>query len=226
MIRRLRLELPPELATEQRDVRLLAVSDERDASLERADNRAQLGRLDAVVGCGDLEPDYLGFLADAFHVPLMYVRGNHDRGGAWEAGHRHVPAPLDGRIEVIAGLAAVGLSWPGPARGRAERTDLGAWRQALSLALRARLGRTRPPIILSHVPPLGLGDVAGDPYHTGFRAYDWLCRRMRPLLWLHGHTPTAASAHWHTTLGRTTLVNVTGAVLIDLQPNTDSVALS
>lgn len=195
---------------------MLAVSDERDASLEHQVNRDRLGRIEAVLACGDLEPDYMAFLADAFQAPLLLVRGNHDRGGAWEEGHGRVPVPIDGRIERIAGLSVLGLSWPGPARGRAQRTDLGAWRQVAFAYLRAMLARPRPQLLLSHVPPAGHGDVAGDPYHTGFVAYRWLCRRLQPLLWLHGHTPTAAVPHWRGELGGTTLVNVTGAVLIEL----------
>jgi uncharacterized protein len=221
MIRRLKLAMPARAEAAPR-VRLLAVSDERSAALEHAPNREQLGRVDAVVGCGDLEPDYLGFLADAFRAPVLLVRGNHDRGAAWDVGHRHIPTPLDGRVERVGGLVVAGLSWPGPARGRAERTDLGAWRQVLGLALRALLG-SRPQILLSHVPPLGHGDDVRDPYHTGFAAYRWLCRWLRPLLWLHGHTPTAAGPHWRATLGPTTLVNVTGAVLIELSAAGDNI---
>jgi uncharacterized protein len=217
MIRRLRVNLPPGRPAGQPSlVRLLAVSDEHDPALDEAGNRQALGKVDAVLGCGDLEPDRLGFLADAFHAPLLLVRGNHDRGGAWEAGERHVPVELDGRVEVIAGLPVTGLSWPGPAQGRPVRTEAGAWRQALAALLRARFRGPRPEIILSHVPPLGHGDVVGDPFHTGFRAYHWLCRRLQPALWLHGHTPTAAGPAWRTSLGRTTLVNVTGAVLVEL----------
>jgi uncharacterized protein len=225
MIRRLRVDLPVGRSVDQPSiVRLLAVSDERDPALEQAANRELLGRVDAIMGCGDLEPDYLGFLADAFHAPLLYVRGNHDRGGAWEVGDRHVPVELDGRIEDVGGLATAGLSWPGPARGRAVRTELGAWQQAVGVMLRARFRGPRPAILLSHVPPLGHGDVVGDPYHTGFRAYHWLCRRLRPTLWLHGHTPTAAGPEWRSSLGPTTLVNVTGAVLVELgQPGLPSV---
>ena len=65
-----------------------------DPALEHAINREALGRLDAIVGCGDLEPTYLGFLGDAFGVPVAYVRGNHDRGGHWsETVSQGVDAP-------------------------------------------------------------------------------------------------------------------------------------
>jgi hypothetical protein len=39
-----------------------------------------IGRLDAIVGCGDLEPRTVS--RDAFGCPV-FVRGNHDRGGHW-----------------------------------------------------------------------------------------------------------------------------------------------
>jgi uncharacterized protein len=220
MIRRLKLTAPRGvLAVRPGEVvRLLAVSDERVPSFDHQVNRDRLGRVDAIVACGDLEPDYLAFLADAFQAPLLLVRGNHDRGGAWEAGHGRIPTAIDGRVETIGGLRALGLSWPGPARGRAARTDLGAWRQVLWAYLISLVSRPRPQLVLSHVPPAEHGDVPEDPYHSGFSAYRWLCRRLQPLLWLHGHTPTAAAADWRERLGRTTLINVTGAVLIELRP--------
>jgi uncharacterized protein len=201
---------------EQPLARLLAVSDERVVSLEHSRNRQQVGRLDAVVACGDLEPDYLSFLGDAFHAPLLLVRGNHDRGAAWVAGREHIPTPLDGRIEMVGGLAVIGLSWPGPAQGRPPRSEWAAWRQALAAYGRVMWRRQRPQIVLSHAPPLGYGDVPSDPYHAGFAAYRWLCRQLRPALWLHGHTPVAAEPDWRTELGPTILLNVTGAVLIEL----------
>jgi hypothetical protein len=219
VIRRLRLELPGRAPRPAKQtVRLLAVADEHDPALDHAANRQALGRLDGVLGCGDLEPDYLSFLADAFHAPLALVRGNHDRGANWEATRQRIAAPLDGRVETIAGLDVIGLSWPGRGRGRAARSELAAWRQAIGAYLRALLRGRQQRIVISHVPPLGHGDVASDPYHTGFAAYDWLRRRLRPPLWLHGHTPTAAGEHWRLQRDSTTLINVTGAVLIELAP--------
>ncbi|MBA3586429.1 MAG: hypothetical protein H0W41_02185, partial [Chloroflexi bacterium] len=66
-----------------RPLRLLAVSDEPDPSLDSAITRQRIGPVDLIVGAGDLEPDYLSFVADAFHAPLRYIRGNHDVGPAW-----------------------------------------------------------------------------------------------------------------------------------------------
>ena len=83
-----------------------------------------------------------------------------------------------------------------------------------------RLGHLEPLIVLSHVPPLGVGDVLTDAYHRGFKGYRWLLERLEPTLWLHGHTPLAATSEWKLLTGGTTVVNVTGAVVIDLLPPT------
>jgi hypothetical protein len=115
------------------------------------------------------------------------------------------------------GLSIVGLTWPGPRGPGAARSERKAWSQALLLATR-RLGRHGPVLVISHVPPLGAGDIPSNGYHRGFGAYLWLLRRLDPPLWLHGHTPPAATSDWHIKRGPTTLVNATGAVVIELSP--------
>ena len=145
MIRRLRIELPgapvaPETAA---GPRFLAISDEKSPTLDFERNRSDLGRIDAVLGCGDLEPDYLAFLADAFNAPLLYVRGNHDRDAGWTIGSAHIPEPLDGHFEQLRGLTLAGMSWPGKDRGRAERDGTAAWWQAATTVAKSRLRRQR-----------------------------------------------------------------------------------
>ena len=218
MIRKLALRLPGitggTLAA-GRPIRLLAVSDEKDRAFDFESNREALRPLDAILGGGDLDPDYLCFLADAFKVPLLYVLGNHDRGDSWEKRGAQLPGRLDGRIEQIAGVNIAGLSWPGGGRGGAARDEMGAWGQAIRLALKSG-ARRRPLILLSHVPPRDLGDTPEDPYHRGFGAYRWLLRRFSPIAWLHGHTALAGANGWRMEWRGTTLANVTGAVLIEI----------
>lgn len=215
MIRRVSLPWPGNSASASKaTVRLLAVSDEREQALDYECNREQIGRLDAVLGCGDLEPDYLSFLADAFCVPLLYVRGNHDRGVSWDATTEVLPGTLAGRCQKIGDVGLVGLSWPGDTAEHVVRDESAAWGQALRVV--ARSPRQRPLIVLSHVPPRGLGDTPEDAFHRGFAAYQWLCRRLHPMLWLHGHTSMAAARDWRVTWGDTTFVNVTGAVLVEI----------
>ncbi|MDL2334905.1 MAG: hypothetical protein QFC55_02595, partial [Chloroflexota bacterium] len=139
---------------------------------------------------------------------------SNDRGANWTGRRSTLPQSLDSAIDALAGVSVAGLSWPGEGRGQAIRDEGAAWRQALRTWLRLR--GNKPTIVLSHVPPRGLGDVPQDAYHRGFAAYRWLCRRLRPQLWLHGHTSPAAATEWRVDWGATTLVNVTGAVLIEI----------
>jgi len=199
-------------------IRLLAVSDDPDPTLDHERNREALGRIDLIVGCGDLERDHLGFLGDALRAPVYYVRGNHDRGPNWDQAKPLTPEPMpEGRIQPAIGLRLLGLSWPGQATGRAARDDLAAWAQSLGAAART-LRLRRPVLVLSHVPPLGAGDDPRDPYHTGFAAYRWLLDRLRPPLWLHGHTTVATVTSTRVEYGGTSLINVTGSVLVTLEP--------
>jgi hypothetical protein len=223
--RRLTLTWPdprPFVDRDGRPIRLLAASDEPDPALDDPRNREGLGQLDAIVGCGDLEPAWLAFLGDAFAVPVVYVRGNHDRGGSWHEADRHpVPLPPGGRARV-AGLSVVGLEWPGVDEPGNQRRDGLAWWHVLRVARRAlrdRLaGRVEPVLVLSHAPPRGAGDAPADPYHVGFRAYRWLLDWLRPPVWLHGHTTLASVREPTCTIGPTSLVNVTGTVLVELVP--------
>jgi len=227
VIRRLSLQWPdpsPFRDDPARAIRILAVSDEPDAALDRAENREDLGAVDLVVGCGDLEPDYLAFVADAFHAPLLYVRGNHDRGANWEHGSKALPLPVAaGRPQIAAGLRIVGFSWPSPDPLTAHRDELGAWTQALKVFLRASAHRG-PLLVLSHVPPTGCGDMPGDAYHAGFSGYRWLAAHVHAPLWLHGHTPLGVGVPWRMDTKRTTYANVTGGVLVELTPPGSSAA--
>jgi Icc-related predicted phosphoesterase len=79
-------------------------------------------------------------------------------------------------------------------------------------------GQAEPILVISHAPPLGAGDVSTDAYHVGFSAYRWLLDRLRPPLWLHGHTTMASVSQLVCHANKTEVVNVTGAVLVELFP--------
>jgi hypothetical protein len=222
MIGRLTIPWPDRRAFEDRDgrpIRFLVASDAADPALAQTVNREALGHLDGILGCGDLEPGWLGFLADAFNTPLVYVRGNHDRGGQWVQRPLPVPRWLDaGRIDRLAGVPIIGLEWPGVDAPDNRRRPWQAWRQTLGITRRlltARLWRT-PLIVISHVPPAGVGDTPSDAYHVGFDAYRWLLDRLRPPVWLHGHTAPASVSRLVERSGPTVVANATGALLLEL----------
>ena len=223
MTDRLRVRWPDPGPFEGRDgrpIRVLAVSDEQDPSLDSAATREGLGKIDLIVGAGDLEPEYLGFVTDAFHAPLRYVRGNHDVGAAW--GHTErllLPEPMpDGAPVEEAGLTLIGFSGSPRYNERGMQVSaLGMWARVLASWPRAQ--RTRPVIVVTHAPPRDVNDDH-DRAHRGFSAFRWLADRLDPPLWLHGHTALVRrgiddriAKH-----NGTTFYNCTGSTLIELMP--------
>lgn len=227
MTDRLRLEWPdPRLFArrEGRPLRILAISDEPDPALESEATRSRLGPIDLIIGCGDLRADYLAFVADAFNrVPLVYVRGNHDAGEAWRVTQEEgLPEPLvDGRVHVEEGLAILGFSGSPEYNDPKEKIQVsaaGMWLRSIRAWL-ATVGRRRPLLVISHAPPRGLND-ATDLTHRGFSAFRWLIDRLRPPLWLHGHTALVRRGIDGRSVRHdgTLLYNCTGATLVELVP--------
>jgi hypothetical protein len=200
-------------------LRMLAISDEREPSLDALRTREALQPIDLIVGCGDLQPEYLTFLADAFCVPLIYVRGNHDVGAAWRHEQREsLPAPLvDGRVHQELGLRVIGFSGSPRYNDRDLQFSEGTmWLRSIGAGIR----RPKAPIlVISHTPPRGMNDDDDLP-HRGFTAFRWLADRLAPPLWLHGHTALVRTGlddrcarH-----GNTLFYNCTGATLVELVP--------
>jgi hypothetical protein len=225
---RLRVRWPDPEPFRDRDgrpIRILAVSDEPDPSLDSAGTRDGLGPVDLVIGAGDLEPDYLGFVTDAVHAPLRYVRGNHDVGSAW--GHTErmlLPEPMPDGVPVAeAGLRLIGFSGSPRYNERGMQVgSLGMWAKVLRAWPRA--SRLRPMIVVTHAPPRDVNDD-DDLAHRGFRAFRWLAQRLSPPLWLHGHTALVRRGidDRIATMNGTTFYNCTGSTIIELlPPNTTS----
>jgi Icc-related predicted phosphoesterase len=197
------------------DVRLLAVSDEEEPQLLDERTVAAQGRVDLVIGCGDLPADYLDALSTAYSAPLVFVRGNHDPPG--RQGDYLAAAEIDGRVVREIGLLIAGLEgsirYSDGAHQYTERQMMAKVR-----ALRLRLRLRRPDILITHGPPAGVNEGTDAP-HKGLlairRAVEW----MRPRLLLHGHVhPYGREIPRESQLGETRVINVVGHRLIELAP--------
>lgn len=214
-------------------VRVLAVSDEVVESLWQPSAR----RLepDLVVGCGDLPFDYLEYLQSTLDVPVVFVPGNHDpdlsgyrshRGLAMRAGMPVEQAGPTGAVNAdvqvvdILGLRIAGLGGCLRYRdGPNQYTEREQRRRARRLALRARWGRWRDhrdvDVLLTHAPPLGVGDGADSP-HRGFAALHTLVDHLRPTLVLHGHVHPYGQPVVDRRLGTALVCNVVGYRVVDV----------
>jgi uncharacterized protein len=223
MTDRLTLRWPdpaPFVARNGDPIRILAVSDEPDPTLDSAVTRRRVGPVDLVIGAGDLEPDYLSFVTDAFDAPLRYIRGNHDVGAAWTATRRALlPEPMrDGQVVEEAGLRLLGFSGSPVYNDRGMQVSaLGMWARVILSSGAAQ--RARPVLVVSHAPPRDMNDDH-DRAHRGFTAFRWLVDRLEPPLWLHGHTALVRRGidDRCTKHNGTLFYNCTGATLVELHP--------
>lgn len=165
-------------------MRILTVSDIVAAPLYPVADRHALGAVDLVVACGDLPPEYLGYLAHAFNVPLFFVKGNHDIRFA-----KHPPGgctDLNRRLLSFRGLRFLGLE--------GSMWYNGGPCQYTEKQMHGHIQRLRPllwwhrgvDVVVTHAPPLGIGD-GQDLCHRGFACFRWLIQKYRPRFFLHGH---------------------------------------
>jgi Icc-related predicted phosphoesterase len=218
-------------------MRILAIADEVSDALGPESMRSL--RPDLVVSCGDLPFEYLEYVVTVANRPLLMVPGNHD-----PALVRH-PAPVsagmgpldprtddqvgqpgrpegcisvDGRVVAVSGLLVAGLGGSIRYRdGPNQYSQRQMRRRAGLLALRARLRHPRRgvDVLVTHAPPLGLGDEE-DPPHRGVAALVALTSRLRPRLLVHGHIHPHGEPRPDRWLGATRVVNAVPFRLIEL----------
>jgi len=216
-------------------VRVLAVADEVDEGLYASENLKR-ETPDVVVSCGDLPFDYLEYLVTMLNVPLLYVPGNHDpdlerrRQADLSLGVPPIhpaaeldlrpPGPegctnVDGMVTEARGLRVGGLGGSVRYRqGPNQYTQAQMRRRARRLARRARR-RGGLDLLLTHAPPLGLGDE-DDPAHRGFASFHWLAGRLRPALLLHGHIHPYGRERPDRRVGETLVVNVVPSRMVEV----------
>jgi uncharacterized protein len=197
------------------DVRLLAVSDEVEPQLLDERTVEAQGRVDLVIGCGDLPADYLDALSTIYAAPLVFVRGNHDPPG--RQGDYLQAAEIDGRVVRERGLLIAGLEgsirYSDGAHQYTERQMMAKVR-----ALRLRLRLRHPDILITHGPPAGVNEGTDAP-HRGLKAIRRAVEWMRPRLLLHGHVhPYGREIIREGQIGETRVINVVGHRLIELTP--------
>jgi len=171
--------------------------------------------LDLILVCGDLPPEYLSFLVNAFSIPLYYVRGNHDL--------RHDSSPPGGCIDLhnrlirINGLNILGLEgsiwYNGGPKQYTESQMAGVIRR-----LRFMLWRKGGvDIIITHAPPRLIHD-AEDLCHRGFKSYLWLIKKYQPCYFIHGHIHREFSDNSErvTVINSTRVVNTYGYHVIEI----------
>ncbi|MCM1259059.1 MAG: metallophosphoesterase family protein [Roseburia sp.] len=165
-------------------MRILAIADEESKNLWDFYDKSKLEGIDLIISCGDLDPQYLSFLATLSSAPVLYVHGNHD--------DKYKMKPpggcicIDDEIYVHQGIRIMGL-------GGSMRYRPGV-HQYTEKEMKRRASKMRLPIFLkggfdilvSHAPAYQLNDGRDLP-HQGFQVFRTLMEKYRPRFFLHGH---------------------------------------
>jgi calcineurin-like phosphoesterase family protein len=215
--------------------RVLTVSDEVVDSLWTGWVHRRAGDVDLVLAAGDLPFDYLEHLSNALNRPCVFVPGNHDADlSGYSESHGltmrdGLPAPYpgpagwtnaDGRVVDVAGVRIAGIGGSiryndGPNQWTERQQARRVAGVTRSAARRRRRDGRRVDVLLTHSPPLDLGDRE-DPAHRGFACLRTAIEKLRPALMVHGHIHPHGQPVPDRELGDTRIVNTVGHRILEL----------
>ncbi|MGM0432922.1 MAG: metallophosphoesterase [Spirochaetota bacterium] len=191
-------------------IKILCLSDEIDPLVYSENIKERYGDVNFVIGAGDLELPYYGYVVSLINRPLYFVFGNHhlkhlrDFAKSYSI-ERQYQLPIEQLTNHF------GSTYIGEQVVRDKKTGLiltgfgGSHRynngkhQFSEFQMRMRIFKRVPKmlyyrlrygrwvdVVVTHAPPLGIHDRS-DPCHRGFDAFLWFMRVFRPKYLLHGH---------------------------------------
>ena len=202
-------------------MKLLSVSDCVVSTLYDDFDAERFPKIDLILSCGDLPPEYLSYLASSFNAPLYYVRGNHDirydskpPGGCIDLNARLI------QFQVIKMLGLEGSHWYSGGPHQYTENEM----RKIIRGLRSKIWWQKGvDIIITHAPPRYIHD-AEDLCHRGFKSFRWLIDHYCPTYFIHGHIHADFSdpAERITKINKTKIVNTYGYYIFEIDPDQNS----
>lgn len=206
-------------------MKILAIADEECDALWEYYRPGKLKEYDLILSCGDLNSSYLSFLVTMGRAPLLYVHGNHDTG--YSSRPPEGCDCIDDRLIIWNGLRILGLGGcrryrPGPH----QYTDREMAQRIRKLKLDILMAGG-VDIVVTHAPPLGLGDGEDLP-HLGFESLLKFIERYQPRYLLHGHIHRRYSTGAPRILRHadTQIINCCERFELDVEPDTKKISIA
>lgn len=165
-------------------MKILAIADEESKSLWDYFDKSKLEGIDLIISCGDLNPQYLSFLATFTSAPVIYVHGNHDV--KYEKTPPEGCICIEDSIFVYKGVRILGL---GGSMQYSSKVHQYTERQMAQRVDKLRLKlffHKGFDILVTHAPALGIND-GDDLPHKGFQVFKTLMDKYSPKYFVHGH---------------------------------------
>ncbi|MGN1266816.1 MAG: metallophosphoesterase, partial [Dorea sp.] len=147
-------------------MKILVIADKEARYLWDYFEKSKLQGIDLIISCGDLDSEYLSFLATFTSAPVLYVHGNHD--DKYEKNPPGGCICIEDTIYVHNGVRILGLG--GSMRYKPGEHQYTEWE------MRKRVRKLWPKllwhrgfdILVTHAPAQGLND-GDDLPHQGFK---------------------------------------------------------
>ena len=201
-------------------LRIMILTDHESRLLYDYYEPERMKDIDLIISCGDLAPEYLKFFATLCHVPVLYVRGNHD--GKYDEKPPEGCICIEDDIYVHEGIRILGL-------GGSMEYIPGARNQYTEQQMRSRVRRLwfklwrhkGFDILVAHAPARAVNDLEDLP-HRGFAVFRMLMEKYRPKFFFHGHVHANYSRNFkrRDTFCNTTVINAYDFYVVEY-PRTD-----
>ncbi|HOU12212.1 MAG TPA: metallophosphoesterase [Anaerolineae bacterium] len=210
-------------------IRILALSDQVVNTFYQATLADLVGRVDVLLGCGDLPYTYMEHIVTTLNLrDAFFVPGNHDA-EEWLSAGGSLQSPggwqnVDGRAALATGKALIVAGLGGSPRYQRHAGNqysefemaMRAWQLVPRFLFnRMRYGRY-VDVFITHAPPRDIHD-GPDRAHRGFAVFRRVIQQFRPRLFLHGHMHQYGPGTWHTRYEDTEVVNVHPFRVIELE---------
>jgi Icc-related predicted phosphoesterase len=165
-------------------MRILTVSDFIEKSLDKKIEDNTLPKIDLILSCGDIHPEYLVFLKESLAVPLYYVKGNHDV--RYEGYYPEGCTDVNRQLVQFGGVRIMGFEgsmWYNGNENQFTEKEMKKMIRSMWFSLLKNKGVN---IVITHAPPRHIHD-AEDLCHRGFECFVNLIEKYNPKYFVHGH---------------------------------------
>ncbi len=165
-------------------MRILTVSDFIEKSLDQKIEDKTLPKIDLILSCGDISPEYLEYLKDKLSVPLYFVKGNHDI--RYDGYHPEGCIDIHQKIVRFNSLKIIGFGGSMWYSGKENQYTENEMKKTIRSMWFSLLKSKGVNIVIAHAPPRHIHD-AEDLCHRGFACFIKFIKKYSPKYFIHGH---------------------------------------